>query len=101
MFFHRNRKPRKEEDEPQRIQLPPVVIKGARATALNALLQGRSFLMITADTSGLPEVFADKIDKQVVFHGIRLIAEHDKQALETLTDLVIDLNRQSEKSNAD
>lgn len=100
MFFHRNRKPRKEEDEPQRIQLPPMVIKGTRADALNALIQGRPFMLI-ADTNGLPEVFADKIDKQVVFLGIRLIAKHDKQALEALTDIVIDLNRQSENSNAD
>lgn len=97
MFFHRNRKPRKEDDEPQPIQMPPVVIKGARATALNALIQGRPFMLI-ADTNGLPEVFADKIDKQVVFLGIRLIAKHDKQALETLTDLVIDLNRKSKNN---
>lgn len=97
MFFHRNRKPRKEDDEPQRIQLPPMVIKGTRADALNALIQGRPFILI-ADKNGLPEVIADEIAKEVAFLGIRLIAKHDKQAFETLTDLVIDLNRKSKNN---
>lgn len=95
MFFHRNRKPRKEDDEPQRIQLPPMEIKGARAVALNALIQGRPFMLI-ADTNGKAEVYAYNIDKQVVFRGIQLIAKHDKQALKALTDIVIDLNREKQ-----
>lgn len=98
MFFHRNHRRRNQDDEPQHIQLPPVVIKGARATALNALLQGRPFLIIF-DENGKAEVIADEIAKEVVFRGISKIAKDDKQTLEALTDIVIDLNRQSTKTN--
>lgn len=93
-FFRRNQN---ERSEPQRIQLPPMVIQGARAQAMNALLQGRGFLMI-ADFNGKAEVIADEIAKEVVFRGIRKIAKDDKQMLEALTDIVIDLNRAETES---
>lgn len=93
-FFRRNQN---ERSEPQRIQLPPLVIQGARAQAMNALLQGRGFLMI-ADGSDGAVLLTDSVQKKTVYNGIRTLAKMDKQALEALTDIVIDLNRAGTES---
>ena len=91
-FFRRNQN---ERSEPQRIQLPPTVIQGARAQAINALTQGRGFLMIAEGSNGFL-LYAEELTKKTFYDGIRTAAEMDKQALEALTDIVIDLNREKQ-----
>ena len=91
-FFRRNRN---EQTAPQHIQLPPMVIQGARAQAINALMQGRGFLMIAEGSDGF-SLYAEELKKKTFYDGIREAAKMDKQALEALTDIVIDLNREKQ-----
>ena len=41
-------------------------------------------------------LYAEELTKKTFYDGIRTAAEMDKQALEALTDIVIDLNREKQ-----
>ena len=51
--------------------------------------------MIAEGSDGF-SLYAEELKKKTFYDGIREAAKMDKQALEALTDIVIDLNREKQ-----